>query len=117
MHDSSKIDMQRFAKLVMLVTAVFIIFVIIVYTFAYSPPKPNLSNPYSMTQWPTAEAQMQYELHSYRSIQVNPETGQQVAPDATPETVETRYTVPISVAKEVVLQQNMIQTREVTPTN
>jgi hypothetical protein len=107
--DNSKINIRLFIQLVMLVTAIFAIFILVVYTLAYSPPQPNIANPYNMQEWPTAEAQMIEQINTYQAIQVNPETGMQLDPAEIEEgdPVVTRYTVPISVAKQVLIQQGL----------
>lgn len=113
--DTSQINVPKLRKQVLIITGIFVALVLLIWFLGAMPVTPNLSNPYSMTEWPTMEAQQRNQLTTYQIIYIDPETGEQVDPNTTDIQPEVRYAIPVDQAKDVVLQQGLPVRQEAAP--
>jgi hypothetical protein len=107
--ESYGVDQTRFRRNMMLVTALFVLFLIVVYVLSALPFQPNLANPYDMDTWPTVEAQQMEQLNTYGVFQVDPVTGRVIPPEEITEDMETvtRYRMPLEEARQQLLEQGL----------
>lgn len=112
--ESYGVDQTRFRRNMMVVTAIFVLFLIVVYIISALPFQPNLANPYDMATWPTVEAQQMEQLSTYGTYQVDPVTGRVIPPAEITEDMETvtRYRMPVEEAKQQLLEQGLPATQQ-----
>lgn len=110
--DHSKLDIKALGRVLAIITAIFALFVLLVYIFGALPTTPNLLNRYDMDQWPAVQAQQVEQLSTSGTYEVEVEV---VAEDGTKTTeLVTRYRIPIEQAKALLVERGL-PTRDMQP--
>lgn len=67
-NDTSRVTMGSFSRAFLLVTAAFLLYVLIVLLLGFLPPTPQIPSDYDLTEWTMVEEQQLQQLDSYEML-------------------------------------------------
>jgi hypothetical protein len=106
-EDNSQLNIPRFVRAWMLATTIFLVFMVVIFVMGRLPPTPNFAptDVYETQTWDVMEPEQRDILQSYSSYQEEVEV--ETAEGTTETQTVTRYTLPISVAKDLIVQRGL----------
>jgi hypothetical protein len=105
-EDNSQLNIPRFVRAWMLATTIFLVFMVVIFVMGRLPPTPNFApnDLYETQTWDVMEPEQRDILQSYSSYQEEVEV--ETAEGTETQTV-TRYTIPVDVAKDLIVQRGL----------
>jgi hypothetical protein len=101
-NENENFNVAKFVRAWVVVTGIFLIFVVAIFVLGRLPSTPNFApgTYYETEVWPTARAEQREQLTNYSAYQAEEEV------EGAEGTV-TYYTIPISVAKGVLVERGL----------
>lgn len=105
-NENENFNVAKFVRAWVVVTGVFLVFVVAIFVLGRLPSTPNFApgTYYETEVWPTAQAEQREQLATYSAYQVEEEVAGAEGSDM--QTV-TYYTIPISVAKGILVERGL----------
>jgi hypothetical protein len=106
-NDTSQLNIPGFVRAWLLATTIFLVFMVIIFVMGRLPPTPNFApqDLYETQTWDAMEPQQRTLLQTYSSYQEEVEV--ETAEGTTETQTVTRYTIPIDVAKDLIVQRGL----------